>query len=63
MAAHVEGESVLNYEHEEQAILQATQRLDLNLMVEESGCRGSSRSSIRPMAGPRSRRKSCCGRC
>lgn len=37
MAAHVEGESILNYEQEESAVLQATQRLDLNLMVEESG--------------------------
>ena len=38
MAADVEGESQLNYEHEEQAILEATRRLDLNLIVEESGC-------------------------
>lgn len=38
MAADVEGESPLNYEHEEQAILEATRRLDLNLVVEESGC-------------------------
>lgn len=37
MAADVEGQGVLNYEHEKAAILQATQRLDLNLMVEESG--------------------------
>jgi hypothetical protein len=38
MAAEVEGERVLDYEHEEQAILQATRRLALNLIVEESGC-------------------------
>jgi len=37
MAADVDGEGTLNYEQEESAILQATQRLDLNLMVEESG--------------------------
>ncbi len=38
MAADVEGESPLNYEHEELAILDATRRLDINLIVEESGC-------------------------
>lgn len=53
MAAHVEGESVLNYEHEESAILQATQRLDLNLIVEESGARdflGETLANERPEA-------------
>ncbi len=38
MAAEVEGERVLDYEREEQAILQATRRVELNLVVEESGC-------------------------
>jgi hypothetical protein len=38
MAADVEGEHVLDYEREGQAILQATRRLELNLVVEESGC-------------------------
>jgi hypothetical protein len=33
MAAEVEGERVLDYEREEQAILQATRRLELNLVV------------------------------
>lgn len=38
MAADVDGERVLDYEREEQAILDATRQLDLNLVVEESGC-------------------------
>ena len=37
MAAEVEGQSVLNHEQEEAGILQATNGLPLNLMVEESG--------------------------
>jgi len=37
MAAEIDGQSILNYEQEESAILQATKGLDLNLMVEESG--------------------------
>ena len=37
MAAEVEGQSILNYEQEEAGILQATNGLPLNLMVEESG--------------------------
>jgi hypothetical protein len=37
MAAEVEGQSILNYEQEEAAILQATTSPTLNLSVEESG--------------------------
>ena len=37
MAAEVEGQSILNYEQEEAAILQATKSPALNLSVEESG--------------------------
>ena len=37
MAAEVKGEAVLNYEHEESAILQATASRGLSLAVEESG--------------------------
>jgi tetratricopeptide (TPR) repeat protein len=37
MAAEVEGQGVLSYEQEEAGILQATNGLPLNLMVEESG--------------------------
>jgi hypothetical protein len=37
MAAQVEDQGVLNYEQEEAGILQATNGLPLNLMVEESG--------------------------
>jgi hypothetical protein len=37
MAAEVEGQSILNFEQEEAAILEATKSLALNLSVEESG--------------------------